>query len=264
MALTRLAFVSALSTGCGLSTPEPVVVFAASSLREALTATRDAYEAVHPGVSVELRFAGSQELAAQLRLGSHADVVITADRQTADALHGDGLLGPPQVLARNRLVLALHPSAAAQARAFGDLPKVRRLGLGAASVPIGRYADAVLDAASRVLGTDFAARVRARVTSREPNARQLLARLRLGELDAAIVYVTDALTAPELVVIPIPEALAPSVELAIAESSGRARHPLVAAWVGHLLGPAGQAALGLAGFLPVNPPHLATPPAAAP
>ena len=244
---------SVLVGACGMPAPRELVIFAAASLRDAFETERAAFEAENPGVEVQLQFAGSQELAARLRLGARADVIATADWPTLDVLHADGLTASPRDLAGNHLIIAVHPSAATRVRAFDDLPRAGRLGLGAPSAPVGRYADAAIAAAGATLGEEFLREVRAAVTTREPNARQLLARLRLGELDAAILYATDAQAAPELLTFALPNAIAPPVKLAIAETTAPDRHPLSAAWVARLTSPAGQAALTAAGFVATSP-----------
>ena len=77
----------------------------------------------------------------------------------------------------------------------------------AEQVPIGRYTRQALAkmSAPGALGTDFQRRVQADVISQEANVRGLLAKVILGEADAALVYASDAVAAGKKVVsIPIP------------------------------------------------------------
>jgi len=63
--------------------PKPVTltVLAAASLTESFTEIGKAFEAVHPGVTVAISFAGSQQLAAQLDEGAPADVFASANNK---------------------------------------------------------------------------------------------------------------------------------------------------------------------------------------
>src|SRR3954463_16335799 len=84
--------------GCGSgSGQEPLVVSAASSLKGAFTAYGGA----------RFSFAGSDELAAQIRQGVKPDVFASANTKLPDALYKEGLVEKPTVFAGNRLVLAV-------------------------------------------------------------------------------------------------------------------------------------------------------------
>jgi molybdate transport system substrate-binding protein len=131
-----------------------------------------------------------------------------------------------------------------------DLPKARRIVVGVPDVPIGAYTLRILDAASKRYGGDFRARVEARVVSRELNVRQVLAKVALGEADAAIVYRTDAATARNVEVIAIPADLNVVAEYPIAVLT-RARQPALGdEFVGLVLSPAGREVLKSFGFQP--------------
>ncbi len=247
-----LPFVAAaLVSGC---TPSPatsgdervLVVFAAASLREAFMEAGRAFEASHPGVAVTFQFAGSHEIRAQLEAGARADVVATADERTMSALQSSGRITRSIVFARNTLVAVLTPEAARTVRTFEGVAEARRIVLGLPEVPIGAYAAEILERA----GEPFRAAVEARVVSREHNVRQLLVKVRLGEADAAIVYRTDALTAPELATIEIPKKWAVSVRHHAAVVSDAAHRELAEEWLAALAAAPGQATLMRAGFLP--------------
>src|SRR5205823_1215549 len=83
-----------------------------------------------------------------------------------------------------------------------------RLVITAAQVPIGRYTRQALAKLSGPggLGVDFQRKVMANVVSQEANVRSLLAKVELGEADAAIVYASDAVAAgPHVKTIAIPD-----------------------------------------------------------
>jgi molybdate transport system substrate-binding protein len=239
-----LGLVLVLGLGLGPRTaraaPAPeLTVFAASSLREAFTAIAEQFEAEHAGTRVALQFAGSQELRVQIENGAAADVFASADeRQMARVRE---LMLEPAVFARNQPVVVVPRDNPAGLRAFADLPRAHRIVLGAQEVPIGAYAERILAAAHLSL--------EGRVVSRELNVRQVLAKVELGEADAAIVYRTDAARAA-VQVIEIPKAFNLIAEYPIAALS-RARQPRLAEQFVQLVrSPAGRSVLARFGFAP--------------
>jgi len=230
------------------------VVFAAASLREGFIAEEQRFERLNPGVDVQLNFAGTPELRAQLEHGASADVFASADDAHMDALRAAGVTDAPVPFARNALVVVVSSEAAARVRRFEDLPNAARLVLGAADVPVGRYTARLLERADAALGLGFAERVEARVISRELNVRQVLAKVSLGEADAGVVYRSDALVAGGAVhTLEIPEALNVVMLYPIATLRRAAEPALAAAWVRALLTPEGQDSLAAAGFGRVTP-----------
>jgi molybdate transport system substrate-binding protein len=235
----------------GARADQEVLVFAAASLREAFAAIGARFEQAHPGVKVAVNLAGSQELRTQIENGAPADVFASADMKHMQALVNQKLAQAPRVFARNEPVLVVPRANPAQVRSLANLPDARRIVLGVPEVPIGAYTLRVLDAASKRYGPDFRARVEARVVSRELNVRQVLAKVKLGEADAAIVYRTDAAAAgAEVQVIALPAELNVLAEYPVAVLS-RARQPaLAAAFVDLLLSRAGREVLIRFGFRP--------------
>lgn len=258
LALLSLSLVLSLAFGApsAAAAPEPkappsedaVVVFAAASLREAFTAFASELKRAHPGVTVTFNFAGSQELRTQLEHGAAADVVACADARTMDELARAKLVGAPALFARNTPVVVVAPEAVATVKSFAELPRARRIVIGTPEVPIGRYTGQILERADAALGAGFKDRVLAKVASRELNVKQVLAKVKLGEADAGIVYNTDARTAPELGVLAIPAELNVIADYPLALSAAPAHPTLARAFVALVRSPAGQAALAKAGF----------------
>lgn len=181
LALTALAL-----PGCGGTSggdggdADIVVVMAASSLTDVLEEVSGGTGAVRiVGV-----LAGSSALAAQLAEGAEADVLMTADAATMQrAVEAGSVKGRVTAVAANALVLAVAPGNPGQVRSLEDLGQADLLiGLCAAGVPCGTLADRALDR----LGVEPA------VDTRELNARALATKIALGELDAGLVYATDA------------------------------------------------------------------------
>jgi molybdate transport system substrate-binding protein len=232
-----------LALACACKPAAPLTVFAAASLREAFTA-------IAAGSDATFNFAGSQELRTQIEHDAPADVFASADIEHMAALEKAGRVGPPALFARNEPVLVVARDKSAAIKSFADLPAAEKIVLGAAGVPIGRYSAQILDKA----GADFRARVEAHVVSREANVRQVLAKVSLGEADAAIVYRTDAAAAAgkvTVVTIPAETNVIAAYAIAVVRSS---KHPDAAsAFVDRVLSADGQAALQKAGFLPAKP-----------
>lgn len=249
--------------GCAQSEASPsargdqLVVFAAASLRDAFTALGSEFERSQPGVRVTFNFAGTQELRTQIEHGAPADVFASADERHMDELVRIERATAPVLFARNEAVVAVPSDGATTVRSFGELPNAARIVIGTAEVPIGRYSLEILEKARATSGADFRERVEARVVSRELNARQVLAKVSLGEADAAIVYRTDARAAGDRVtVVPIPPELNAVAHYPIAVVTGAAHPGLAQKWVDFVLSTAGQRALTRAGFVtPGAPSH---------
>ena len=178
----RLALVAAvvLLVGCG-GDGERLTVFAAASLTDVMDDAAASFESTRDGVEVVVSVAGSQQLAAQIRDGAPADVFISADRRQVDAV-SDLLASEPRVIATNELAVAVPSGNPDDISTLADLtdPDLT-LVLPAPEVPAGAYARAALRAAGVELEPDdLTADVRAAV-----------ARVALGEADAAIVYRSD-------------------------------------------------------------------------
>lgn len=230
--------------------PEPreLVVFAAASLREAFGDLEPVLRASHADVNVTFNFAGTQELRTQLEHGAHADVFASADQRHMSELLATHHVLEPVVFARNEPVVVVARERAEAIRTFADLPAAERIVLGVPDVPIGRYTNEVLERASgSALGSDFRARVEARVVSRELNVRQVLAKVSLGEADAGIVYRTDA--NDQVSVVDIPPEVNVVAEYPIAIATEASDPVLARAFVDIVLSDGGRTALERRGFM---------------
>ncbi|HEU4752501.1 MAG TPA: molybdate ABC transporter substrate-binding protein, partial [Armatimonadota bacterium] len=172
----------------------PVQVYAAASLTDAFNALRPEFERANPGTTVRFNFGASSTLRTQIEQGAPADVFASADRAQMEPLVGGKLVETPARLAGNRLVVVLPSSNPGRIASLKDLARPgMKVVATAASVPIGRYTQEVLRKLGRMPGypAGYAAAVERNIVSREPNVRSVLAKVELGEADAAFVYETD-------------------------------------------------------------------------
>src|SRR5215218_5342263 len=103
LAVTLSAGLAACGSTDGSGGGGQVVVSAASSLKQAFTTYGEQFD----GGRMRASFAGSDELAAQIRQGVRPDVFASANTKLPDELYKEGLVEKPQVFAANRLVLAV-------------------------------------------------------------------------------------------------------------------------------------------------------------
>jgi molybdate transport system substrate-binding protein len=255
-----LAGCSGLPASHGATAADRVelTVFAAASLRDAFGAVKSSYEASHPGVAVTFSFDGSGTLRTQLEQGASADVFASADEVNPRMLVDAGLAdGRPVPFAGNRLALVVPAGNPAGITSPFDLarPGVRLVGAGP-TVPITEYAAQVVAILAGLPGAsrDFAAAVEANAVSREDNVRAVLAKVELGEGDAAIVYATDATAAGDAVeLIPLPdEAIVPVTYAAVVLRDAPHREA-AARFLAWLAGAEGQAVLARFGFTAHGP-----------
>jgi molybdate transport system substrate-binding protein len=237
--------VSAVAATATAGESREITVFAAASLREVFEDLAKAFEA-KSGVKVRVNLAGSQELRTQIENGARADVFASADQKHMDALVRAKLLATPRVFARNTPVVVVPSGNPAKVGSFEELPKARKLVVGAPEVPIGSYTLQILDKA----GSDFKEKVLANVVSRELNVRQVLAKVSLGEADAGIVYRTDAIAARGKVeIVDVPAKVNVIAEYPVAVLSRAPQAAAARAFLDFLLSSEGQKRLAAAGFV---------------
>jgi molybdate transport system substrate-binding protein len=233
----------AAAPGSG-ATAGSLVVFAAASLKHTFTALGETFESEHPGVDVSFSFAGSSDLLTQLTGGAPADVYAAADTRTMQSLVQAGLAVDAVDFARNTLVIVTPPDNPAAVASFADLarPGVSVV-VCADGVPCGTAARRIQDATG----------VRLSPVSEEQSVTDVLNKVRTGEADAGLAYVTDARAAGDAVAtVPFPEAGPAANTYPIAVLTDAGNTGAAAAFVALVTGPTGQAVLAGAGFTPAS------------
>jgi molybdate transport system substrate-binding protein len=243
----------ALIAGCADDDEEPaaatqeadaeLIVSAAASLTDALTECSKDFE----GAEVRLSFAGSDELAAQIRQGVKPDVYAAANTSLPQELNDEGLLGEPVEFVTNELVIAV-PAEDAKVASIDDLAQPGiKLVIGAESVPVGAYTREVL----AQLPPDQEQAILDNVRSEEPDVKGVVGKVAQGAADAGFVYNTDVSAAgDDLKAVTLPEDLQPTVTYGAGVVEGAKQPELAQQYLDGLTDGACADALQAAGFGP--------------
>src|SRR5262249_20226363 len=230
-------------TGCGggNDNSDQLVVSAAASLD---TAFHDYVDAA--GIDAKMSFAGSDELAAQIRQGVKPDVYAAANSTLPDQLHKEGLVGTPTVFATNTLVLAVPQDS--QIDSLDDLTKPgTSIVMGDPTVPVGSYTREVLGK----LPADQRKAILGNVRSEEPDVSSISGKLTQGAADAGFIYITDVIASHgQLKAIQLPADLQPNVAYGAAVVTGAKNPGGAQKFIDGLLSGDGATALKEAGFKP--------------
>ena len=222
------------SAGAGV-----VTVLAAASLTEPLTDLAHAYERAHPGVEVRTSFGSSTTLAQQVAAGAPADLLATAGTTALEQVPADERPRDRRTtIARNVLEVATPPDNPAHVTSLDDLARPSTdVVLCVSTTPCGAAADSVLRAAG----------VRAHVVSRETDVKATLTKVRLGEVDAALVYHSDVVSAGgDVHGVPVPKGVNETLTYPLLRLTPS---PAAVAYARYLASDAGAAALARHGFL---------------
>lgn len=205
--------------------PVELTIAAAASLTDVSAEIAQTYKAVAPNVTLTFTYGASGALQTQIEQGAPVDVFMSAAQKQMDALEEQSLLldGSRINLLENKVVLIVPADSAQGLTGFDDLASddVKIVAMGdPASVPAGQYAQEVLTS----LGIKDGVEAKSNFGT---DVRQVLTWVEGGEVDAGIVYATDAATTDKVSV--ICEAPADSVKqiiypVAILKESKLAQH----------------------------------------
>lgn len=183
------------------SAQEPVTVFAAASLKNALDAINESWSQ-EEGKAATISYAGSSALARQIEEGAPADLFISADLDWMAYLSERALINTQSErrLLGNRIVLVAPADATTELSIEPGFDLAGALGDGRLAtanvdaVPAGRYGKAALE----TLGVWDS--VADKIAQAE-NVRAALQLVALGEAPLGIVYQTDATAEPDVRVV---------------------------------------------------------------
>lgn len=234
MRAAAAALILLATVGCGGSDEGRLTIYAAASLTEV-------FEQLEP--DARFNFAGSDELATQLREGAKADLYAAASPKYPAALHAAGVIERPRVFATNRLVLVVPRDNPAGIDSVDDLlERDVKLVVGAEGVPIGDYTRVVLDKLGRL-------RILERVVSEEDDVKGVVGKVALGEADAGFVYATDVKpVADDVRALELPAEGQAEIRYPIALVAGAEQRAAAERFLERLLGDEGKRALRAAGF----------------
>ncbi len=168
-----------------------ITVSAAISLKNAFEGIGKVFEEKHPGIKVRFNFAASGDLARQIEAGAPVDVFASAALKDMDDIDKKGfiLAGTRMNFAANSVVLVTPATTNIRIKSFEDLKKaeVKKIVIGhPKTVPAGRYAEEVL------IYLNLWDVVKDKLVFAE-HVRQALDYVARNEVDAAMVYSTDAI-----------------------------------------------------------------------
>ena len=233
------------STPTPTTTPDSlrgtVTVLAAASLTEVYGDLADRFEKLHPDVTITQSFGGSSALAAQIVQGAPADLFATANEATMKTVTDASLTDEtPIVYATNVLTLVVPPTNPAGVKTIADIanPAVK-VALCDKAVPCGSAAIELLAAEN----------LKVTPVTLETDVKAVLTKVELDEVDAGLVYVTDAATAGDKVTqIPVADAANVINRYPIALLKGSTNKAAARAFEQFILSKTGLAALTKAGF----------------
>jgi len=186
-------------TGCAEKTAAKLNLSAASSLTDALKEVNTLYTQKNTNLIITPNFASSGTLQKQIEQGAPADVFISAAASQMDALEKQVLIvtDSRNNLLNNKVVLVVPDDSTLGITSFQDLTEdsVKKIGIGdPKSVPAGTYGQQAFDQ----LG--ITARIQSKLALGS-DVRQVLSYVESGDVDAGIVYLTDAKTSSRVKVV---------------------------------------------------------------
>ena len=178
--------------------PTELIVFAAASLTETLTAIAEQYQTVAPDVTLRFNFDSSGTLKTQIEEGADCDLFLSAAPKQMNALADGGLIAEDTCvdLLENKVVLTVPNGNPEQLASFDDLAARLEAGgvllaMGNSDVPVGQYTQKIFDYYS----LDEAALAASGVLTYGGNVKEVTTQVIEAAADCGVVYATDAFSA---------------------------------------------------------------------
>ena len=227
-------------------------IYAAASLTDSFTELAAVYNEINQH-EIVLNFAGSSTLAAQIRQGAPADIFASANLEQMQILVDEELVVAKDIstFARNTLVLMTPIDNPVGIESVRDLVQPDTLLIVAApTVPIREYTNILLDNLDNLYEFEISDQIRANIVSEESNVRQIVAKIILGEADAAFVYRTDVTPdiAAFVTLIELPAGISPLADYVIAPLAETAYPDEAQGFIDFVLSNTGQEILERWGF----------------
>lgn len=199
---------SAAASSGAAAEPVELIVFAAASLTETLTAIGETYPAENPGVTFRFNFDSSGTLKTQIQEGADCDVFISAGQKqmnqldsTASAdVNTEGLdfvdSNSRVDLLENKVTLTVPEGNPKGIESFDQLAELLKSGdvllaMGNSDVPVGQYTMKIFD----YYGLDEAALAASGVLTYGSNVKEVTSQVSEAAADCGIIYATDAFSA---------------------------------------------------------------------
>jgi len=172
-----------------------LTISAAISLKDSLEEIKTLYQKKAPKVQITYNFASSGSLQQQIEQGAPVDIFISAANKQMDALESKNLLltGSRRNLVTNQLVLIISKNEK-NINKFSDLtkPVINKIAVGEPkSVPAGKYAEEVLKF-YKILD-----QIKSKIIYAK-DVRQVLTYVETENVNAGLVYITDAKTSEKV------------------------------------------------------------------
>lgn len=197
--LACLCALACLISGFAQGSPKKteLLISAAASLTDCMNELKTVYMAQNPSIVLRCNYGSSGALQQQIEQGAPADMFFSAGLKQMKALVDKGLMNSATVrnILENHVVLVV-PKNGAMLSSFEDLRKssVTKIGIGdPKSVPAGQYADQVfknLNLSDAIAGKLVLAK----------DVREVLFWVETGNVDAGVVYSTDAQISDKVVI----------------------------------------------------------------
>jgi molybdate transport system substrate-binding protein len=239
-----------LATGIGAQpkAADEITVSAAISLKNAFQEMGKTFMERYPGTKVIFNFGASGDLARQIEAGAPVDIFASAAQKDMDDLDQRDMIirDTRKDFARNRVVLIIPAGSTTRTVSLNDLKReeFKKIAIGnPKTVPAGRYAEEGL----RYF--DLWDMIKDRLIFAE-NVRQVLDYVARGEVDAGIVYSTDALVRAKEVRIAaeVPERAHRPIVYPIAVVKGSKKEVLTRQFIGVVTSKEGEKILEKYGF----------------
>ena len=191
----------AKQTPANTAKPVTLTISAASSLTEVMGEIKTLYKKENPNVTINYNFGASGILQQQIEQGASADLFFSAATKQMNELQKKGLiLNDTRInLLGNTVVLVVKKNSTLAISNFKDLlnPNVKKIALGEpTTVPVGEYSEEIFTSLNML------DKIKAKAVYGN-NVKDVLAWVETGNVDAGVVYATDAKSSKKVKVVAI-------------------------------------------------------------